>query len=212
MVKKLFFILAIILIPQMSLAQRIQYSVPFVSQAPRGNWKDAVFKDACEETSLLMAQAWIFGQQIDPVWAEQQIHQAANWEKQRFGFHQDTSVADTYVLATEYFHLPAELVENIGVEEVKQALADKSLVITAIDGSKLYLKGPPRHMIVVSGFDETSNEFIYSDPMKAQGMNLRVSSEKFQNALRDYPSGIHRRVNGQSTAMIKIYWPWIMGP
>jgi hypothetical protein len=210
MAKKLILFLAIML-PQFAMA-KVQYNVPFVSQAPRGNWKDAVFKDACEETSLVMAEAWIMGKALDPKSVEDTLHEIAIWEKKRFGFHQDTSVGDTFILANEYFHLPSQMLENISIDDIKEALNDKSIVVTAIDGSNLYKNGPPRHMIVVTGYDLVNNMFTYSDPMIAKGSDLLISADKLQSILRDYPSGVHKKVTEQKTAMIKITWPWILDP
>jgi len=190
----------------------IQYNVPFVSQAPNGNWRDKIFADACEETSLIMAYAWVMGEPLEVRNAMHKIHAIAAWEKNRFGFHQDTSVFDTYVIATEYLHLPAQYQSNITVDDVLTALQEKNLVVAPINASKLYRGGPPRHMILVSGFDYSVNEFIYSDPMKKNGANLRISRDVLQSILRDYPSGVHKTVRTQTTAMIKIPWPWIDNP
>jgi len=40
----------------------VRHAVPFISQAPHGQWNVAMFQDACEEASILMAYAWTQGQ------------------------------------------------------------------------------------------------------------------------------------------------------
>jgi hypothetical protein len=192
-----------------SAAQSIQTQVPFVSQAPTGNWKDPVFRDACEETSLVMAEAWVMDQSLNPKQVENRLHEVAAWEMQRFGFHQDTSAADTYTMAVEYFHLAANLAYDIGIGDIKQSLSQQNIVIVPIDAGKIYKKGPPRHMVLITGFDSLSNQFIYHDPMKSKG-DTRIDADLLQSALRDYPSGIHKNVTENRTAMIAIHWPWLL--
>src|SRR6266567_9414371 len=39
----------------------VQLKVPFIVQAPFGNWSDPVFQNACEESSIVMAMGWLKG-------------------------------------------------------------------------------------------------------------------------------------------------------
>ncbi len=193
--------------------ESIRFNVPFVTQAPTGNWDDPIFKDACEETALIMAYAWITEQRtLDPAEVEQQLREVAAWEVEQFGVHQDTSAADTFYVATEYFYMLADLRFHVTTDDILNALNERNLAILPVDASKLYKNGPPRHMIVVTGYDPATNEFIFSDPGKTNGANMRVNSEILQNSLRDYSTGNHLPVTQQQTAMIEINWPWALDP
>ena len=41
---------------------KIQQVVPFLVQAPFGNWKEPDFQNACEEASMIMAMGWAEGE------------------------------------------------------------------------------------------------------------------------------------------------------
>ena len=205
------FILFLIFMP---VSTNAFFSVPHMLQAPTGNWKDARFRDACEETSILMAMSWIMGKQsLDQSEAEKEIIAMTNLEMKLFGFHQDTSIADTALLMKEYYGYEPRMVSGIGIADIKQALANNQLVIAAINGAplKIYRKPPPRHMLVVTGYDAATDMFLVHDPLVAEP-NLRISAARLEQALRDYPSGIHKRVRGKNTAMMVIAWPWVSPP
>lgn len=191
----------------------VKYEVPFTIQAPNGKWTDPIFKDACEEASIIMTYAWINGKNLSPTSASDQIRLIATWEKQTFGFHQDSSADDTYRIITDFLKFPAELKSDISTTNIIEALEDRNLVIVPINGNNFYTpSGPARHMIVIIGYDYAAKQFIAHDPMLTNGANIRVDESVLNESLRDYPSGIHQAVLKQSTAMIKIPWPWTTGP
>ena len=120
----------------------ILYNVPFVRQTS--------LVDACEEASILMAQAWVFGLSVNSKFAAEQIRGMAGWEMANFGFHHDTSAADTAELMRGYYGYPAEVVYNITTADIRQALENRNIVLVAINGEKFYnLGGVPRHIIVI---------------------------------------------------------------
>ncbi len=189
------------------------YNVPAISQAPRGNWRDAVYKDACEETSALMAMNWIEEKTISTPEVETALHNIAAWEVSKFGFHQDTSAADTARILSEYFFFPVQARYDISTADILQALETKSIVIVPINGEVMYQPaGPSRHMILVVGFDYASDRFIINDPIQKNNTNLYIQRSVLEASLRDYPSGIHRLVTTSQTAMVSVSWPWVDNP
>src|SRR3989338_6720760 len=61
-------------------------NIPFTSQAPYKIWDDA-HKEACEETSALMAAYFIKGKTIaNAAAADKEILALIEWEKKNFGF------------------------------------------------------------------------------------------------------------------------------
>lgn len=214
--KLLLFLILVLLAPwgaQATNSAAIVYDVPFYTQAPQGKWSDRVFRDACEESSVLMVMSWINGQSYTPAQTAAEFHAVAAWERANFGFHEDTSALETARIFSGYYGLPVELRYDIGTAEIIASLQERSVVLVPINGQVLYnnRRSPPRHMIVVGGYDSATNQFIIHDPTKKSG-NLRVANDTLARSLRDYPSGIHKRVTNNKTAMIKIGWPWLSQP
>jgi len=60
-------------------------------------------------------------------------------------------------------------------------------------------------MLVVTGFDESSDEFITNDPSTRMGQGYRYSSFTIASALRDYPSGDRVPITSLPTAFIAVW-------
>ncbi len=185
--------------------------VPFTSQAPFGEWSDPRQQDGCEEASALMAAKWALGQTFTLDEAKAAILGMSGWEKATYGTFMDTSISDTaerllkqYLQFTNY-----QVKTNIGVADIKAELALGKVVIIAVDGTKLQNPnftdgGPARHMLVVIGYDASTDEFITNDPGTRAGAGYRYSSSIIAGALRDYPSGDHAPLVAMPTAMIVV--------
>lgn len=184
------------------------HSVPNFTQAPTGNWADPRQKYGCEEASILMALSWATGRGFSAEDLETEIRGMADFEeKAMLGFHHDTSAADTAKLMQEYYgYANVTLAENVTTADLKNRLAGGAILLVPVDLSKFgkkYYKIPvARHMIVVKGFDESSGEFLVNDPMFWQ--EKRVAESALAKALRDYPSGINRKVTTTKTAMVVV--------
>ena len=73
----------------------VQLDVPFVVQAPFGNWNDPIFQNACEESSIVMAMGWLNNiKTIAPSDAQNQIQNIVDFENKTFGYNADTDVFD----------------------------------------------------------------------------------------------------------------------
>jgi len=87
-----------------------------------------------------------------------------------------------------------ELLETPSIEEMKRVLANDGVLILPMDGQVLenpyYTEpGPERHMLVVVGYDDATEEFITNDPGTRRGAEFRYSYENIFIAMRDYPTG-----------------------
>lgn len=190
----------------------IEVTVPFVAQAPFGEWSDVRQGEGCEEASALMAYAWIQGDESIPLTqARDSILQQAYYEQQMFGDFIDTSVADTAErLLYGYFGLTSYVVkESISVQDIADALSSTSVVITAVNGQALHNPhftgaGPVEHMVLITGYDPFGDTFIVHDPGTRQGAYTRYSASVLADALMDYPSGKHERLTPGVAAMIVI--------
>lgn len=176
-------------------------SVPFVPQAPFGEWKDRRFQDGCEEAASLIAVRWAKGQTLSKTQAKQEIIKMAAYEQKKFGGYADTSAADTLArLIKGYFKYDkAAVKKNITVDDIITEIKNGYLVIAPFNGQKLknpyYTQpGPERHMIVIRGYDEATNEFITNDVGTRRGENYRYPKDILFSAIRDYPTGNHQAI------------------
>jgi hypothetical protein len=184
----------------------VHNDVPFTSQAPFGEWYDARQQEGCEEASVVMAMKWATNEPLTLMEARTKILAMSDWEQKQFGYFHDTSVQDTADrLFRQYYRYDAVEVRNgIDPYDLIAALNDGNLVVTAINGRTVgnpYFATPPlRHMIVVTGYDAVTDEFIVHDPGTKNGANFRYSHAAMARSLRDYPSGRYAPVPKDAVA------------
>lgn len=183
-------------------AMNVLHPVPFISQAPFGDWSDPFLKDGCEEASILMAFAWARGESLAATEADSDIKKLSQFEIDHYGFFRDLSAADTSRLMKDYFNYDSVVKYGIDARDVKAELARGNLLIIPVDGTKLnnpyYAPpGPERHMLVVVGYDGGKNEFIAHDPGTQRGMAIRYNEAIFEKAIGDYASGDHPLPGGE---------------
>ena len=191
-------------------APYVKHSVPFSPQAPFGKWSEPRYKSGCEEASIAMAIKWLFKKPLTQEEAGAEIKSLAAYEKERYGYFEDTSASDTAKLMREYYKAGTVSVDyNVSIEKIKKALAEGELVITPMNGrvigNRFYTPpGPERHMILIIGYDDKTGEFITNDPGTKRGAGLRYRYEIFFKGIRDYPSGRDVPLTGTKKAMIVV--------
>jgi hypothetical protein len=192
------------------LPAQILYDVPFTPQAPFGNWDDIRQDTGCEEASIFMAMKWVNEEDLTFEEAEQEIIATSEFEEENYGHHHDTSSQDTIRLIKDYYGYDKVYLEyDIGVEEIKTALAQGNLVIVPINGQIVgnpyyTLPGPFQHKMVIRGYDDTTQEFITNDPGTKRGEGYRYDYQVLENALMDYPTGFNEPVEQIIPAMIVV--------
>jgi hypothetical protein len=186
--------------------------VPFSAQAPFADWGDERQQEACEETSALMAMHWVNGDDsLSKDEALDTILKIANWEQETYGYHQDTSAADTVerIFKGWFGFSNLNLQYDISTNNIIGELSKGNLVIVPLYGSALgnphYTGDVQRHMVLIVGYDGASNEFLLYDPGTRHGENIRFSQSALGGALRDYNSGVYGPIGSGRTAMITIY-------
>jgi len=180
----------------------IQQDVPFTSQAPYADWDDPRQQDGCEEASALMAIYWAQDKSLTRYEADKLIKEISDWEDEKYSSFHDTSAQDTVLRIIQgYFnHQNAEVKNKITVEEIITIIKSGKLVLAPANGQILgnphfTQPGPETHMLVIIGYDQSTDEFITNDPGTKHGEKYRYKTATLFNALRDYPTGNHEPIN-----------------
>lgn len=181
--------------PPPLLPKNIKQKVSFSPQAPFGEWSDERQEDGCEEASIAMAYYWKQGKSLTREQALAEIFALSSYEKKAYGYYNDTSAEDTAKLFRDYYKIDGvSALGDASADSIKRELLAGNLVITPMNGQELHnpyytAPGPPRHMILIIGYDDVKQEFITNDPGTRRGEGYRYPYQVFVNAIHDYPSG-----------------------
>lgn len=172
--------------------------VPFTPQAPQENWSEP-WQNACEETSVIMASSFYRDKNLTPEEARQQILAVFDIKNKKFGESKDESMERIAELVNGAdLGWKAELSVNPELNAIKEEIAQNHPVIVPIDVRLLHSSPIPGsvdyHVLVISGYDDKTKEFIVQDPGTKSGKNDRYDYEEFYKAINDYlpnasPSG-----------------------
>lgn len=177
--------------------KNINFNVPFTSQAPLFEWKDARQQDACEEASVLMAMAWVNNEKnkTKTAWRDA-IVTLANWEQNKYKEHRDVALADVVArLFKKYFSYEAVTLKAVSsAADILKELENGNLVLIQTNGQKLKNPnftglGPERHMLLIKGYDYKKKEFITNDPGTRRGADYHYPEKIIFSALRSYKTG-----------------------
>lgn len=170
----------------------IDLDVPFVAQAPNGDWSYP-FPSTCEEATLLMAHYFLEGSREASV-AQSKIELLAlvDFENKEYGYHEDTNVDQTAKVMRDYYSHNVMVVYDISMDDIKKELALGRPVIIPTAGRLLQNPnfkppGPVYHMILLKGYNQDG--FISHDPGTAKGENVVYSYTIIENALHDLVEG-----------------------
>ncbi len=189
----------------------IDNKVPFVSQAPFGDWKDERQQDGCEEASALMAVAWARGDALSKEKALREVLNISDFEKKKYGEYRDIATSDALDwIYKDYLGFEnAELKNNITVDDIIGELRAGKIVVAPMNGQELgnpnfTAPGPERHMLVIRGYDFRSKEFITNDPGTRHGEAYRYKKDILYKAIRNYETGYHELIQGVRRDIIVI--------
>lgn len=188
----------------------VLFNVPFIVQAPRHNWKDPVYQNACEEAVILMAMRWVQGKPLTNDEAFTEIQKISDYSEAHYGFYLDQSAEDLARLMRDYFQYQnVRYQTNIQVIDIVSELQKGNLVLVPANGQKLgnpYFTppGPTEHMLLIKGFDAKTKEFITNDPGIGKGNGYRYKEDVLYNAIRKYPSGYKEKIIKVEKAVIVV--------
>ncbi len=168
-------------------------NISFSSQAPIGNWTGS-WQNTCEETSILIVDAFYNNQELNLNSAEQGIANINQIKETYFGKSKDEEAGKIAQLINNFFNWEADVVASPTVEQMKEQIQKKHPIILPAYGK--YLKnpyflngGPDYHVLVISGYDDINQEFITQEPGTQYGRNLRYSYETIIDAMHDFVAG-----------------------
>ena len=175
----------------------INLAVPFTSQAPHANW-DLPYKETCEEASLYMVHAYYEGVKAGKIaadTADAEIKKIIEFEKEIFGYYEDTTAEQIGTLAEMmYGHEKIELIENPTIDQIKTYVAEGHPVIVPAAGRELgnpnfTAPGPIYHMLVIRGYTK-DGKFITNDPGTKNGEAYVYDFDTVMNAMHDWNGGL----------------------
>jgi len=163
--------------------------IPFSSQAPFGDWGEP-YQEACEEASLIMADAFFSKKTLSKEIMDQEIKKLVEWQKDVFGYYEDTTAKEVSYIAKEYFGLEANIDYGVSVENIKKYISQNKLIIVPAAGRILPNpnftgEGPLYHMLVIRGY--TDKYFITNDPGTRNGKEFLYTYNDLINAVHDWP-------------------------
>ncbi|MBI5793486.1 C39 family peptidase [Candidatus Uhrbacteria bacterium] len=173
----------------------VNLAVPFTPQAPQGNW-DVPYQEACEEASVYMVQQFYQGSPeglINADQADTDILQIVAFEKELFGFYEDTTAEQVATFAELMFGYTTQLIIDPTIDDIKAQLALGHPVIVPAAGRELHnpyftAPGPVYHMLVIRGFTQ-DDQFIVNDPGTYRGEAYLYDFDTLMNAMHDWNNG-----------------------
>ncbi|MBI2669920.1 MAG: C39 family peptidase [Candidatus Yanofskybacteria bacterium] len=172
----------------------INLDVPFLPQAPFGNW-ELPYQEACEETSSILVDKFYKNELATPETVDKEILNLVDWQKKRFGYYFHTTAKETAIMLREYFgYKRVDVLTNVSAEDIKShVMAAGRPVIVPLAGrlaANPYYRqpGPVYHMLIIKGITK-NGDFITNDVGTKRGQNYVYDDKVLFNAIHDAPTG-----------------------
>ncbi len=187
------------------LPDRILLNVPFLPQAPGGNW-DELHNEACEEASFLMVKHFYRETVPTEQSGDKEIIDLVNYETE-LGYAVDITVKQLSEIARSPRNNLAHprIATEFTIEDMKRELAAGRPIIIPAAGQQLgnpYFRnpGPPYHMLVIKGYDEKG--FITNDPGTRHGKDFRYTFDVLYNAIHDWNGSTRTIATGPKAYLV----------
>lgn len=181
--------------------KKVLHDVPFTSQAPFGDWEDQRQQDGCEEASALMAVKWARGEDLGKQESLDEILAISDYILNKYGEYRDISLSDMkdWIFKDYLEYDNVWIKKEATILDIIEELNNGNLVISPMNGQIMHnpyftQPGPPRHMIVIRGYDPEDRVFITNDPGTRHGEAYEYDVRILYNAIRDYPTGYHEYI------------------
>lgn len=173
-----------------SFVHTAEINVPFTSQAPYANWSEP-WHNACEETSITMVHGYYTNNlSFTKIEAKQHILEIFSIKNTFIGKSFDEPVEIVTQLINEFLPWEAHILENPTITDIKREIDANQPVIIPVLANTLqnpHFRGTfPYHMLVISGYDDNTKEFITQEPGTRYGKNYRYTYDTIDAAIRDF--------------------------
>jgi len=171
--------------------QEFNLVVPFIVQAPTGNW-DLPYQEACEEAAIIMLHYYWQGNDLATELADQEINNLVNWQNENRGDYKDTTIEQTAKIVEDYWGYETEIINNPSPGIIKEKIFQGYPIVAPFYGQGLgnpYYsgEGPLYHMMVIKGYSE--DKFITNDPGTRRGADYVYDIEIIMSAMHDWNDG-----------------------
>jgi hypothetical protein len=181
--------------------------IPFSSQAPNGNWDN---NEDCEETSIIMANAFLSGNTenvLSAALVAEAIENLKKWEQENLGYNKDTGADATALMAEQVYGLKIRQIVNFSEQDLKHELNRRRPILMPVNAKLLdtpkYRDMPAfYHMIVVRGYNQNEKGFIVNDPGTEDGNGNAYSFETLKNAATDWNHDLMRMEPDKKIALV----------
>lgn len=169
-------------------------TVPFAVQFPAGTL-DYPYQEGCEEASVIMAKAYIDGNNSDIIpnnEVDNTLLSMVSWQNINWGGHYDLDATQTLEHMQKYYKISnGQVVAINSIDDIKRLLSEDKIIIAPTYGMKLEnpyftAPGPAYHMLVVKGYNTT--QFITNDPGVGVGKDFTYSYDNLFDAIHDLPA------------------------
>ena len=189
-------------IEEITLPAKVSMLVPFMVQAPHGNW-DAPYQEACEEASIIMMDYYLRNIPLEPDQANREILQLVQWEEANH-YKYDVSISQLQDIVKTYYKYPTRIVEEVTKESIMYELANGNPVIVPVAGRMLknpYFSGdgPWYHMLIITGYD--GKYFITNDPGTRHGLDYKYKMDLLVDAIHDW-TGVKEEIQKGDKRML----------
>ncbi|MBP9686566.1 MAG: C39 family peptidase [Candidatus Doudnabacteria bacterium] len=180
--------------PPVILPAQVVLAVPYVNEAPDGNWTGP-WKNGCEEAAVVMVEVYYQGrQEVSVTEAKELMQQLFDEQDREWGSNANSDAARTVQFIHELDLFNARIVEDPTVQQIKEEVAAGRPVITLHRGFELrnpnipfLATGSSYHTLVVIGYDDARGEFIVHDDGDAKtGEGRRYAYGVVVGSLHDY--------------------------
>src|SRR3989339_1135391 len=174
-----------------AIPKKVFLNIPFSSQAPFGDWSK-VYNEACEEISIIMVMRYVNNRKLTKEQASEEILKLTSYEQKNYGWQWDISTGQVAKIIKNYYKYDkVKIIENVSIETILDALGKGNPIIVPLAGRMMgnphYKRpGPVYHMIVIKGYDLSTQEFITNDGGTKYGLNYRYKFGVLYNAIHDW--------------------------
>ena len=210
---KLLFFAFVLIFPLSALAldeETKNLAVPFIPEVHDGIWLPP-WNNACEESSITMIDQYYSGiKSITVSKARSIMLPLFDIEDEIFGSHTDTDAARTAELANREMNFYAYIKDDPSIDDIKAQIREGHPIVSMHYGfglnnahHRFRRGGSSYHTLVISGFDEATDEFIVQDSGGYSGSNHRYIYETIMNTMHDFDH-LTGRADGPKRAVFTV--------